>query len=407
MRKRIFSRFSLRSKLVFATVLVELIMLSALVANSVRLTEENLNNVTSLRLAEIEQLLNTVISVPLMQQDYASLEEVLAQSRKENGIQYLILLDHTGEIIASTGWDLSKPIPYENINQAISETQGQRYDRRIDVHIGEQNYGQLFYGVSTVFLHRARSTLMEESLLIASIEIVLSIAILTIVALWLTRHLQTLTFAAQNLVKESRAKEIPVHSHDEVGQLTETFNRMSRSIQSRLDELRRSKERFHAIADYTYNWESWFDVNNNLIWVNPSVKRLTGYSIEECFQIDQFPLPLIIQRDRDLVEREYAYATRGSVGNAEFRIQRKDGQFLWVEAGWQPIYDRKGSYIGVRSSIRDISRQKTAETELHSKIIELNNAKEIQSELLSETIREQARLLSLLSAMKLGIAFVT
>jgi PAS domain-containing protein len=39
---------------------------------------------------------------------------------------------------------------------------------------------------------------------------------------------------------------------------------------------------FRAVADYTYDWESWHAPDGRLVWVNPAVERITGYSVAEC-----------------------------------------------------------------------------------------------------------------------------
>src|SRR5690606_29842322 len=39
---------------------------------------------------------------------------------------------------------------------------------------------------------------------------------------------------------------------------------------------------FRAVADYTTDWESWHAADGRLVWVNPAVERLTGYSVAEC-----------------------------------------------------------------------------------------------------------------------------
>ncbi len=51
-----------------------------------------------------------------------------------------------------------------------------------------------------------------------------------------------------------------------------------------LNALRRkaSPKRIFAVADCTYDWESWHGTDGRLIWVNPAVERLTGYSVAEC-----------------------------------------------------------------------------------------------------------------------------
>ena len=131
------------------------------------------------------------------------------------------------------------------------------------------------------------------------------------------------------------------------------------------EELIESESRFRAIANYTYDWESWVDGNGKLVWVNQAVFRLTGYTVDECMTMPQFPMPLIDKKDRGKMARFFSEATRGSSGNdIEFILRRKDGGLRWAAVSWQPIYDVNGSSLGHRSSVRDITDRKSMEEEL-------------------------------------------
>ena len=45
---------------------------------------------------------------------------------------------------------------------------------------------------------------------------------------------------------------------------------------------------FRAIADSTFDWENWFDTQGRLLWVSPSVERITGYSVAECLEMENY-----------------------------------------------------------------------------------------------------------------------
>jgi PAS domain S-box-containing protein len=131
------------------------------------------------------------------------------------------------------------------------------------------------------------------------------------------------------------------------------------------DERRQSAERFRAIADYTYDWENWVGVDGKLLWVNPAVERITGYSVDECMAMPDFPIPIIAEADQQSVASEMREAVQGSSRNDfEFRVRRKDGRLAWVAASWQPIYDSRGARLGYRSSMRDIAERKRVEEAL-------------------------------------------
>ena len=119
---------------------------------------------------------------------------------------------------------------------------------------------------------------------------------------------------------------------------------------------------FRAIADYTYGWEVWVGPTSRVLWTNPAVKRVTGYSVKELTAMSDYPTSIVYEEDRDRMDRAFRSALEGSTGNdVQFRIERRDGKIIWAEMSWQPIYDDKGNSLGHRESIRDITARKEAE----------------------------------------------
>ena len=122
---------------------------------------------------------------------------------------------------------------------------------------------------------------------------------------------------------------------------------------------------FRAIANYTYDWEVWVGPTSRVLWTNPAVERVTGYTIKELMAMSDYPTSVVYEEDRDRMDRAYRSALKGSTGNdVEFRLERKDGKIIWAAISWQPIYDDKGNSLGHRESIRDITARKEAEQAL-------------------------------------------
>lgn len=128
---------------------------------------------------------------------------------------------------------------------------------------------------------------------------------------------------------------------------------------------RMTNQCFRAIADYTYGWEVWVGPTSRVLWTNPAVKRVTGYSIKELTAMSDYPTSIVYEEDRERIGRAFRSALKGSTGNdVQFRIERKDGKIIWAAMSWQPIYDDKGNSLGHRESIRDITARKEAEQAL-------------------------------------------
>ncbi|OQX23389.1 MAG: hypothetical protein BWK80_26270 [Desulfobacteraceae bacterium IS3] len=132
------------------------------------------------------------------------------------------------------------------------------------------------------------------------------------------------------------------------------------------EQIRKSEERFRAIADYTYDWENWVNPDGKLIWTNAGSKRITGYSPEEYLSLPDRFRHTVFEEDLERVRYlfEKGLKERIHCDDLEFRIRRKDGDIRWVSVCYQPIYGTSGDYLGLRSSIRDISDRKQAEEEL-------------------------------------------
>jgi PAS domain S-box-containing protein len=129
--------------------------------------------------------------------------------------------------------------------------------------------------------------------------------------------------------------------------------------------LRLSAASFRAVADCTYDWESWHGTDGRLVWVNPAVERLTGYSVRQCHAMSDYPLALVVPEDRSTFAGILAAARTGSSGNdAEFRILHRDGSARWAAISWQPMSMPRRGPLGFRTSVRDTSERRKLRDQL-------------------------------------------
>ncbi len=126
-----------------------------------------------------------------------------------------------------------------------------------------------------------------------------------------------------------------------------------------------SETQFRAVADCTYDWESWHGADGRLVWVNPGVERLTGCSVADCHAMTEYPLPLVLPEDRSQIAEILAAAQQGSSGNdAEFRILHRDGSLKWAAISWQPMSTPQQGHLGFRTSVRDITERRKLREQL-------------------------------------------
>lgn len=143
-------------------------------------------------------------------------------------------------------------------------------------------------------------------------------------------------------------------------------------------DLKRSEEKFKAIANYAASWESWFNPAGKLIWMNDFVETLTGYTVSECLAADDYLTMITAKEDLEIANEKFRTALKGiSYQNFEVRNIRKDGSMFWVSISWCPILDSSGNSLGFRCSARDITEIKKNQKELRQSELRLKDAQRL------------------------------
>ncbi len=362
---------SLRSKLVLLSLIVEVAMLTLLVVNSVRLSQDSLLAQARVRYTELNTLFNAALAAPLAQRDYATLHEILAESVHQEGIVYAVLVDRSGHIVASSGWEKGRTLPMVTAPQKFADTRVNQFDANTQIMLAGQRYGTLYYGVSTTFLTEARAHLVQQSLFIAGVEILLSTLLLAGLGYWLTRHFATLTRASGAFAQGQLDIRLPVLSDDEVGSLTHAFNSMADAIAAQIGALKASTAQLHeeqarmvALLHAMKLGILFADTNNRILYYNPAFQHIwrlpMGLSLH-----GKFPAEAIIQTGSTLAEPDQlADLLAEPAGPHEERqateIRLADGRLVTRLS--HPVYDNANKFIGHLWMFEDVTQeQQTAQ----------------------------------------------
>ncbi len=386
-----FAALSLRYKLTLAALTVEALMLAFLIANGAHLTQQALQQQGEQRIREVGGTLAAAVLTPLSQQDDASVRDIVETLHRADTLKWIEVRDRDARVIHEIG--------------AVGDGHDLRLTQPIE--FAGQRYGELRLALSGDFIVEARDRSLRQNLLIAVAALLATGVLLSVAAAGLIRRFEALTRASRRMAQGELDIVLPGGGNDEIGQLVDTFNLMAEAVRFNIELARENEARFHAIADYTHDLEFWLAPDGRLLWINPSVERMLGYSVGECVDTLNFPLGAVHADDRTTVEFQLQQALRGTSGQGYvMRLCRKDGGHFWAAMNWQPIHDYNGVYQGIRASLHSIDDLKATEASLLQAIHELRSAEGLQRRYLDETEQERARLVALLSAMNLGILFV-
>ena len=140
-----------------------------------------------------------------------------------------------------------------------------------------------------------------------------------------------------------------------------------RDISERLqgDEALRQSERIHRLLiDNTTDMITRHSPDDRITYVTPACECLLGFSPEE--MLGHPAGDFLPPEDHDLLWGPIRASLKARQGHyqAEFRMLRRDGSTVWVEARGKIIYDEQGCVAEIHSAVRDISARKAAEEAL-------------------------------------------
>ena len=231
-------RQTVRGRLLLLAVVIELLMLTILVANSQRLLHGAMSTQARLQAEQMHPVLQAALTAPMAQRDYATVQAVIDESRSAGGVDYITVVDASGTRVASNGWPDGRPLPPRSVGFPLLERGSTaRYDVVAPIVYFKQPLGTLHFGLNLTQILVARRTLLIQGASIAAIELVLSTIILFSLGHWITRHLTTLTAASIQVASGTFPPNPVPEGGDDVGRLGAAFNTMSRVISDRVRDL--------------------------------------------------------------------------------------------------------------------------------------------------------------------------
>ncbi|MDO9035380.1 MAG: histidine kinase dimerization/phosphoacceptor domain -containing protein [Methanoregula sp.] len=206
----------------------------------------------------------------------------------------------------------------------------------------------------------------------------------------------------QEIAKRKRVEEALLKkqqdletAYEEITVTGEELHRNYDELSKKEQALRQSEEKFHAMADFTYDWEYWQGPDKSLIYISPSCECLTGYTQQEFLVDPQLLLEIIHPDDRTFVveHNSYAWGHPQTPLSVDFRIIRRDGTVRWIAHTCQQITGPDGKHSGRRVSNRDITERKQAEEKLKRFNEELERRIKERTEQINASLEEKEVLL--------------
>lgn len=173
---------------------------------------------------------------------------------------------------------------------------------------------------------------------------------------WVLRRLLRMHQQVGQIGQDSQRERLTLDGRDELGQLAGEINHM-------LERVEQSESRDLVILNNIQDGFFELDLNGRVLTANPALEKMLGYPSGALENIDM--LKVLSTEDAERARalfREAVHSDGNTVISAP--LQRRNGSYGHFEGRFSPIRDSRGTLLGYRGIVRDISNQMALQNQL-------------------------------------------
>lgn len=390
---------SLRFRLLFASLLIQLVFISLIIGNSLRLLDAHLHQHVDEHIQSAQSVYQSALAVPLANRDYATAHEILESWKRDSDLDYLMLVTPDGQRLAGTAWKTDQPLPQAGRDPVKPDLM----HVILPIELYGQHYADLHYGISLRFIAQARHDLIVQSALISLGGILLSLLALGLSGYWLTRHLGTLAETSQRIAAGDYQLPLPQHGPSEIVTLSHNFMQMSQAIAQRITDaenataaLRDSNKLLTGFIDALPDIVVLKDSSNRWLQINAAAEKHLGLENFPWLGKTHSEMAELRPAYRDFHQNgarsdEQAWQHSGVQITTEYANQNGAPARI-IETRKIALHTQEGQPIALAAIARDITETRRIETELehYRKHLEELVAERTNELMLAKLAAEQA-----------------
>jgi len=185
-------------------------------------------------------LLGAALLAPVLQRDYATVEAVIRESRAVRGVDYIAVFDRQQQPVASDGL-IPPGIGSGGRLEEIEASAAQTFHFSGVISSDGNTIGHIAFGLSRSLVADARRSLLLGALGVGLIILVAFSLLFAWISYRLTNPLIALSRATRKLQRGDYGIDLPYHSADEIGALTEDFRQLASRIREQIAKVTASE----------------------------------------------------------------------------------------------------------------------------------------------------------------------
>ncbi|MCK4753443.1 MAG: PAS domain-containing protein [Planctomycetes bacterium] len=215
---------------------------------------------------------------------------------------------------------------------------------------------------------------------ISAALLILAMLIGILISRAISKHITRLKDATVRIGEGKLDTIVDIESNDDVGELAESLNEMTRSFQEVTKQLnmeiserkqaerllRNSEERLLKAQQVARMGFMDWNLSTNAVYWSDEIFDIYGVDPQQTKPTLDLTMRMVYPDDMELVQHSFGTAAKGISGyDINYRILRPDGQVVYVHAQAELIRDDEGVPLSLLATIVDITEYKKTEEELN------------------------------------------
>ncbi|MGZ3494927.1 MAG: ATP-binding protein [Thermodesulfobacteriota bacterium] len=285
---------SIRLKLTVFVILLLIITIFAFSIVTVKIQNKTILNEIIKRAETSGKSAAAVAAYNLVSGDSLGMDHIVFKGKSSNNdVEYMAIVNkqmkilaHSdikkrGEVLREAGGRILKINEDGTVVKEISVSKDKILEIYTPILFKGKSLGGVFVGVNQSVLLKAQSFARERIIwLCASILLVAVIGVIGISVL-ITRSIQELASGVKELEQGKWGRPLRVYSRDELGKLTESFNKMSWTIMEQQEEVSKYTRQLQMLSENAPFGMLMIDKDGTYKYINPKFTELFGYDLND------------------------------------------------------------------------------------------------------------------------------
>ena len=310
----------------------------------------------------------------LLSYNYIALHQIAEKAVQEEDIHHVIILDkehnvaaysehpeHQGKMLhnPTNQRALESQIPLVQMTH-VADRRGKKLkvmDVAIPVYLEEATtkWGTVRVGLSLNSMYQELFRTRLILIGIGFIAVFLGLGGATILASKITKPIESLVTATTQAAQGDLHQRITIETHDELGTLGASFNRMIENLGKKTKELIEIKNHLDRVIECSPDAITVIDTQGKIVTFNEAAEKLTGYKTDEVVGL---PIAKFYPNSHEAEKITALLKDKGKISNHETTIMDKEKRHIPISLSVSLLRGEDGQPLGSVGISRDLREMK-------------------------------------------------